>query len=132
MDGGNKVMELNYIDFEKVVFGWQQILRYFELGKGKQIVIDYDPDNPKIRMFFFAPAQDGVMRSETVGSIDRFDCERFALTLGKGLMRDFKVGKKQRITMDYDPQNKRASIEFQKGPAMRSIGSSGISAEIDC
>ena len=130
MNKENRVMRFDYIDFEKVVFGWQHIIRYFKLGEHKQVVIDYDPGNPKIQIFFFAPDKNGVMRREAIGSITRFDGERFALSLGRGFMGDL-VGKKQRIIVDYDPQNEKAFVEFQNGPVMRSIGSSGINVDMD-
>ena len=121
----------DYIDFEKVVFGWQQILRYFELGKSKQVVIDYDPEKPKIKIIFLAPDENGVMSKQTVGSIDRLDCERFFLSLGEKFVGFLKMGEKQRIIVEYDPQNEKASIEFHNGSVMRFAGSSGISADID-
>ncbi len=114
MGGENKVMKLDYIDFEKVVFGWQHIARYFELGKHTRIIAESAPDNPKIELHFWVQDASGKMIEKVHGGINRLDCERFFAYSGMKIFDEYEVGKKQRIIVEYDPQGKNAFIEFQE------------------
>ena len=114
MDAKNRVLEFDYVDFEKVVFGWQHFLRYFELGKMMRVIAESDPCNPKIDLVFLESNEHGEWKEKAHGSINRTDCMRFFSFSGLRIFKKFKSGKKQRIIVEYDPQNEKASIAFQE------------------
>ena len=107
-------MKINYVDFEKVVFGLESIFRYFTMGQRRIVVAEYDPDQRMIHMSFCTPDENGVPKEETWGDIHRASCERLFLFTGGRFPEGFKIGERQRIIVDYDPQNKKASIECFK------------------
>lgn len=107
-------VDLNYIDFEKVVFGLEHILSRMELGKQKQIIFEYVPELPYVHISFRIPDNNGRMMEETWGDINRESCERFILFIGKKFVETFEIGVRQRVIVDYDPQNHRASVRCIK------------------
>ena len=107
-------MKINYIDFEKVVFGLEHIFRHFTMGQRRIVVAEYDPDQRMIHMSFCTLDENGVLKEETCGDIHRESCESFFLFIGGKFPEGLKIGEKQRIIFDYDPQNQRSSIECFK------------------
>lgn len=107
-------IEFDCMDFEKVVFGWQHFLKYFDLGKPLQVTAYSDPEYPKICLLFLEPDGSGRMKGKARGSVHREDCERFFAFCGWDIFKKYEHGKKQRIIVNYDPQNKAVSIEVHK------------------
>ncbi len=104
------IKKIKCVDFEKAVFGWQHFLKYFELGRPLRVVAYSDPEYPKICLLFLEPDGFGGMRGKMRGSIHREDCERFFAFCGWDIFRYYEHGKRQRIILNYDPQNEAASI----------------------
>lgn len=128
--GHYQKIEVNYVDFEKVVFGLEHILRHFTLGKRCKVIADYDPQNSKIFLSFYGEDESGILKKETWGAICRVDCERFIKFCEYKFLRSFEAGKRQWVIVDYDPQNEKTLIEIQVMSETQSGVSSGINAVI--
>lgn len=107
------VKEVNCADFERIVFGWQNLLSVFNIGKHQRVVADYDPEERMVRFSALIPDENGELKERTWGKIKRTECERFILFAGKKCIESFEIGKKQRVIVDYDPEKKKATIECQ-------------------
>ena len=122
--------EINYIDFGKSFNRWQHILSHFELNKHCKLAADFDPVDSKVTLFSIAD-ENGELKEEMCGRIDRKDIERFITHTGWKFLEPFETGRKLRIIVDYNPQNEKASIEYQFKDMIRSAGRSGISELMD-
>lgn len=110
--------EINCLDFERAVFGLQHILSWIEFNRYQQIMAEYDPDEPTVRFSLWVPDKEKMVE-KAWGKIRRTECERFVLFIGKKWIESFEIGEKQRVIVDYDPKNKKASIECIKAIPLR-------------
>lgn len=105
--------DINIIDFEKVFWGVQLFVNFFWCGERRRVVAEFNPKKKIVKVNLFKPDKNGNLKYEAHGSVQRKDCERFLVFIGKKYIEDFEPGKRQRIIIDYDPQNKKAGIGLQ-------------------